>query len=82
MGAPVRTVVTIVIDSYDSRGNLIGVLLGKRASSRVVDPHDALRHFTSDLPADWRQMTYDEVAQHLATTSEGVEHSWEQLSIF
>lgn len=77
-----RTVATIAIDTYDWRGNLVGSLLGARASSELIDPHDALEHFVTNLPAGWRQMTYEEVHDHLSRVHGTQAPGWEQLSIF
>nr|CRY95143.1 hypothetical protein [uncultured prokaryote] len=81
-GCTVRTVLTVAVDVYDSRGNLVSSVLGARASSVDHDAHDVIEHVGLHLPADWRQMTYDEIVEWRGQTSSVDRRDWEQLSIF
>lgn len=77
-----RTTLTLAVDSYDERGNLIGSHLAMRCSSEPHDAYDVFDAVTGGLPATWHQMTYDEVLTHNAAVAERRNPSWEQLSIF
>lgn len=77
-----KTRVTICVDTYDSSGALIGSLMGARASSERHPPHVVLEQLTAALPSSWRQMSYEELVEHFATTRPGEPEPWAQLSIF
>lgn len=77
-----RTVLTIAVDSYDARGRLIGSNLAARASRAPVAPNDVIEGVFRALPAEWLQMTYDELVDHFGQTRPNEASPWEQLSIF
>lgn len=77
-----RTVITVSVDHYDVRGNLIGSLMGARASAAPVNPDAALEAVWAGLPLEWVQMTYDELVDHFAKTRPADATAWQQLTIF
>lgn len=77
-----RTVLTLSVDSYDSKGNLTGSTLAARASSTPVDAHDLFDVVTAALPPEWSQMTYSELVDHFSSTRGDDDAPWEQMTIF
>lgn len=77
-----RTVLHLAIDQYSEQGQLIGSHLAMRASSVLVGAHETFSAITAALPAEWRQVTYDEAVQALANRPAFEDEPWQQLSIF